>query len=431
MEYSQVPSAPRLAFAKLARLSTQAPMSIPLCATTPAFVPQNSLSSFDTFPRSGHSSSYGFPDYTETRPVPPPRFYFKRANALRKDIVITDKGVIRNAIKIEEGFRPNATPYHNFWPMFEASDYDFVAEFRKMGTDEKIELLKDKEVEVIVMLKTNDDEEKIESKKKNNKSKKKYKSMDKEGRASMAAADVNGGEMQKEVQGAAEGGGHSDAKSIEQNAKPHTKKDQILGSKNGGAEVESVNNLGTANAKITTVIDTINALGPDFARHTTFLWVTIDFTGITPPMGSVPTIPTGPRAAATVNPNQPMKFGPNFELVTELVAALQVFTELKQMRINLRVREPSTGFPFTLQQLALVLPFYDFGFTDWSVCYQNEMLTSTVLIGDTEFPMKWLDQKRRKVLRARERKEVLGKRKEQSRTRGMFSLLDFVKESRK
>ena len=421
-----MPPAPRLAFAKLARLSTQAPMSKPLCATTSAFVPQKSLSSFDTLPRSGHSSSYGFPDYTETRPVPPPRFYFKRANALRKDIVITDKGVIRNAIKIEEGFRPNATPYHNFWPMFEASDYDFVAEFREIGTDEKIELLKDKEVEVIVMLKTNDDEEKIEFKKGKNKSKKYYKSKDKERGASMAAGDING-DMEKVVQGAAEGESHSDAK---------------LAANDGGAKVEGVNNFGTANEKITTVIDTITALGPDFAKHTTSLWVTIDFTGINPPLGSVPTIPTGPRAAAKVNPNQPITFGPNFAFVTELVGALQVFTDLKQMRINLHVREPPTGFPFTLQQLALVLPFYDFGFTDWSVCYQNEMLTATVLIGDTEFPMKWLDQKRRKILHAREKKEALRKRglnvnssqavfKEQRRTRDTFSLLDFVKESRK
>jgi hypothetical protein len=417
-------------------------MSKPLCATTPAFVlgNQQPRNGFDTLPRSGHSSYYGFPDYTETTNLPL-RFYYKRANALRKDIIITEEGVIRNAIKIEEGFRPNATPYHEFHPMFEASDYDYVAEFKKMGTDEKIELLKNKEVEVIVMLKTNDDEEKIESKKQNNKSKRKYKSKNKEGGASMASGDISGGDMERAVQGVAEGGGHYDAKLTEHNAKPHTKEEQALGPKDGGAKVEGVNNLGTANAKITTVIDTINALDPDFAKHTTSLWVTIDFTGITPPLGSTSAIPTGPRATATVNPNQPIAFGPNFAFVTELVGALQVFIGLKQMRINLRVREPPTGFPFTLQQLALVLPFYDFGFTDWSVCYQNEMLTSTVRIGDTEFPMKWLDQKRRKVLRARE-KEVLRKRdqnvnssravyKAQSRARGTFFLSDFIKESRK
>jgi hypothetical protein len=377
-------------------------MSKPLCATTPAFVPRS------------------------TRPVPPPRFYYKRANALRKDIVITEEGVIHNAIKIEEGFRPNATPYHDFRPMFEVSDCDFVAEFTELGTDEKIELLKDKEVEVIVVLKANDDEEKIESKKGKNKSKKKYKSKDKERGASMAAGNING-DMEKAVQGAAEGESHFDAK---------------LAAKYGGAKVEGVNNFGTAKEKLTTVIDTINALGPDFAKHTKFLWVTIDFTGITPPLGSISAIPTGPRATVMPNPNQPITFGPNFDFVTELVGALQVFTGLKQMRINLHVRESPTNYPFTLQQLALVLPFYDFGFTDWSVCYQNEVLTTTVAIGDTEFPMKWLDQKRRKVIRARERKEVVRKRglninssravfKKQSRPHNTFSLLDFVKESRK
>jgi hypothetical protein len=41
-----------------------------------------------------------FPNYTETRSVPPPRFYYKLANASRKDNLITDKGVIRKAYTV-------------------------------------------------------------------------------------------------------------------------------------------------------------------------------------------------------------------------------------------------------------------------------------------------------------------------------------------
>ncbi|PMD21579.1 hypothetical protein NA56DRAFT_719894 [Hyaloscypha hepaticicola] len=349
-----------------------------LCAAAPAFVPRS------------HQT------------VAP---YYKRADSSRGDIIITNKGAIRNAVQIVDRLRPNGTSYFDYLAIFEASDYDFVTEFKGMRTDENIKLLKDKEVEVVVMLKANDDEEKVEPKKKKNKSKK-----DNERGSSMAAAHINSEAIEKEVQGTAEGGGHSD-------------------------------NFGTANAKITTVIDTINALGPEFAKYTTSLWITLDFTNITPPSGSVPAIPTGPRATAGVNPNQPIKFGSNFAFITELVAALQVFTELKQMRINLRVRVSPTGFPFTLQQLALVLPFYDLGFVDWTVSYQDEKFTATVPIRDNEFPMKWLDQKRKKIILTREKKGITRQRErngnasraafiEQSRTHGMFALSDFVKKSR-
>ncbi len=359
---------------------------------------------FKTLSISGPSSYPYFPNYQEAG------FYYKRANSSRKDIIITDEGVIRNVVQIVERFRPNGTSYFHYLPVFEASDYDFVTEFKGMSTDERIDFLKTKEVEIIVMLKTNDKDEKIESKKKN-KSRKKYKSKDNEGEASMAAADINSGDMKKEVQGAAQGGGHSIR-------------------------------FGTANAKITTVIDTIHALGLDFAKHTTCLWVTLDFTGITPPLGSVRAIPTGPRATAEVNLKQPVRFGPNFGFVTELVGALQVFTGLKHMRINLRVSESPTGFPFTLQQLAVVLPFYDLGFVDWTVSYQDEAFTGTVPVRENEFPMKWLDQKRNTILRTREKREITRQKglnrnvsraasNEQGRTRGMFSLSDFVKESRK
>jgi hypothetical protein len=375
-----------------------------LCATAPVFVPRNQQhNGFNTLPLPGPSSKNGFPNYQEAG------FYYKRADSSRGDIIITEKAAIRNAVQIVERFRPNRTSYFDYLAVFGASDYDFVTEFKRMSTDEKIELLKDKEVEVVVMLRINDDEEKIESKKKN-KSKKKYKSKDNKGGASMAAADINGGDMEKEVQGA--------------------------------AEIEGVNTFRTANSKITTVIDTINSLGPDFAKHTTSLWVTIDFTDITPPSNSVSGIPTGPRATAGVNPNQPIKFGSNFAFVTELVSTLQVFKELKQMRINLRVRGSPTGFPFTLQQLALVLPFYDLGFVDWTVSYQDEKFTATVPIRDNEFPMKWLDQKRNKMLRAREKKDIIRQKDlnrnasgasfmEQSRTQRMFALSDFVKKSHK
>jgi hypothetical protein len=227
-------------------------------------------------------------------------------------------------------------------------------------------LLANKQVEILVKLVTYDGEEKAEIvivKKKGKKNKHKAK----EGEASKAD-DVKGkGKEKEEVkQRAAEGG----------TSKPET----------------------------TTVIDTINALSPDFANNTKSLYITLDFTSIPISADAAPVIPTGPRTSPlSLKPNEPLSFGPNFAFITSLVRTLQSFTALKHMVINLRVLSAHNFRPITIPQLTLVLPFYDLGFTEWKVSYQTELFTTSVPVRDHDYPLKWLDRERNKILREREK----------------------------
>jgi hypothetical protein len=323
--------------------------------------------SFYTPPHSGPSSFHNTPDYQQVTPIRPPRIYYQRTEKSKKDIIITDTGVIRNAVKVVEQFLPNGSPYHDYTSEFDGPDYDFVAEFNAMTLKEKMDLLANKQVEILVKLVTYDGEENVEIvivKKKGKKNKHKAK----EGGASKAD-DVKGkGKEKEEVkQRAAEGG----------TSKPET----------------------------TTVIDTINALGPDFANNTKSLYVTLDFTSIPIPADVTPVIPTGPRASPlSLKPNEPLSFGPNFGFITSLVRTLQSFTALKHMVINLRVLSAHNSRPVTIPQLTLVLPFYDLGFTEWKVSYQTEFFTTSVPVRDHDYPLKWLDRERNKILTEREKK---------------------------
>jgi hypothetical protein len=77
---------------------------------------------------------------------------------------------------------------------------------------------------------------------------------------------------------------------------------------------------------------------------------------------------------------------------------------LKHVVINLRVLSSHNSRPISIPQLTLVLPFYDLGFTDWKISYQTEFFTTVVPIRDHDYPLKWLDRERNKILRERERK---------------------------
>jgi len=284
-----------------------------------------------------------------TAPTRPPRTYYQRADKSKKDIIITASGAIRNSVKVVERYLPNGTPYHNYTPEFEAPNYDFIGDYQAMSTKEKADLLAIKQVEIVLKIDKHDEQEKV-----------------------------------KEVRTSKGGNAKGKGKKVDLK--------QIMAEE------------AAPKIKALTVIDTINALGPDFAANTKNLSVTLDFLSIPAPEQATTPIPTGPRAASPLSPNGPLILGHNFVFVTNLVRTLQTFTGLKHMVVNLRVLSSHNPRPITISQLTLLLPFYDLGFTDWKVSYQPEFLTNSVPIRDHDYPLKWLDRERNKILREREKK---------------------------
>jgi hypothetical protein len=320
---------------------------------------------FRSTPPPGSSQLTATPGY-QLGPVRPPRVYFQRTDKSKRDIIITADGVIRNAVKVIERFLPNGTPYHEYLPEFDGPEYDFVADFNAKSIKEKMDLLANKQIEILVKFDTYDEEEKVEfvfAVKKKNKGKKKKKG---------AATNE---ESSKDV--------------------------DVMGKGKEKGVVEAA----TLEPEFPTVIDTIAALGSGFAENIKSLYVTLDFTSIPVAAEANPAIPTGPRAAAMLlPPSGPLVFGQNFTLITNLVRALQSFTEIKHMVVNLRVLSAHNIRPITIPQLTLILPFYDLGFTDWKVSYQTEFFTTSVPVRDHDYPLKWLDRERNKILREREKK---------------------------
>lgn len=337
----------------------------------PAYQTAQHYNPFYTPPASGPSSLMNSPEYQPLAPICPPRVYYERIEKSKKDVIITATGVTRNSVKVIERFLPNGSPYHEYHPEFDGPDYDFVEEFKKMSVKERMELLDNKAVEISVMFETYDGEEKAQVvvAKKKGRGKNKNKAKTEEGETSKAV------------------GGDCKDKGKEKDGPAQTKEE------------------GGANTKVKTVIDTINALCSDFASNTKSLYVTLDFTTI--PVATSPQpppIPTGPRGSpAPLLPTGPLIFGPNFTFITSLVSALQSFTALKHMVINLRVASAHNSRPISIPQLTLVLPFYDLGFTCWKVSYQTEWMETTVPIREWDYPLKWLDRERDKLLRERER----------------------------
>ncbi|KAN0099637.1 hypothetical protein V8E51_013412 [Hyaloscypha variabilis] len=264
-----------------------------------------------------------------------------------------------------------------------------------MSAKEKLDLLANKQVEILVTLATYDGEEKAEiiivkkkGKKRNFKGKAVATPLDGAVEAEQGGLAADSGVSLAGLN-ATDGGSTADVK---------------------GKGKENVDNMGAVASEgtkgATTVIDTINALGPDFAINVKSLYVTLDFTSI-PVAGSseVAPIPTGPRGSpGPMLPSGPLSFSTNFDFITSLVRTLQSFTALKHVVINLRVLSSHNSRPISIPQLTLVLPFYDLGFTDWKISYQTEFFTTVVPIRDHDYPLKWLDRERNKILRERERK---------------------------
>ena len=369
---------------------------------------------FYTTSNSGPSSMMQTPQYhNQYGVVRPPRVFYQRSDKSKKDIIIVATGAIRNAVKVVESFLPNGSPFHEYTPEYDSPNYDFVAEFNKMSGKDKANLMANKQIEILVMLTTYDEKDKVEmivaekkGKRKGSKGKGRAAALNETNDAGkgvcdlvyskanvltiakgfLADADVSTAGMN-----ALEGGPITIATDIKGKGKEEVVTNEV------GAE-------GGVNAA-RTVIDTINTLGPDFAINTKSLYVTLDFTTIPAPEVAEPSIPTGPRGApGLMPPPGPLCFGTNFEFITSLVRTLQSFTELKHCVVNLRVPSGHSSRPISIQHLTLVLPFYDLGFTDWKVSYQTEFLTTSVPVRDHDYPLKWLDRERNKILLKREKK---------------------------
>ncbi|KAE9364543.1 hypothetical protein N431DRAFT_563827 [Stipitochalara longipes BDJ] len=359
---------------------------------------QQQYNPFYTPATSGPSSLMPTPEYHQPGPVRPPRVYYQRADKSKKDIIIGATGVVRNAVKVVESFLPNGSPYHEYYPEFDGPHYDFVAEFNKMSTKDKMDLVANKQVEILVKLATYDGEEKVEM----TIIKKKGKKKGPKGRVVAAPLDGtldagNGGfsadfDVYLAELNAAEGGPSMMTADIKGKGKEKEVTMEVGGY--GGAK------------EATTVIDTINALGPDFTANTKSLYVTLDFTSIAVAESSEPaSIPTGPRGSpSALLLSGKLSFGANFNFITSLVRTLQSFTALKHVVINLRVHSSHSSRPISIPQLTLVLPFYDLGFTDWKISYQTEFFTTSIPVRDHDYPLKWLDRERNKILREREKK---------------------------
>jgi hypothetical protein len=298
-------------------------------------------------------------------PNRPPRTYYQRIEKSKKDIIITATGVTRNAVRVTERYLPNGTPYRNYLPEFNSPGYNFVADFNSMIHKAKAELLANKQVEIVVQLDGYDTDEKPE-------------------KADNLKADSveEKGKGEKDTES---------SKSVDTNSqsKEWADPNQIM--------IEEVT------LSCPTVIDTIKALGQDFAANTRNLYVTLNFLSIPTTLETTSLVRTGPRVSP-LSLNSPLVLGPNFTFLTSLVKTLQAFTAIKHMVVNLRVHSSHNPRPITIPQLTLILPFYDLGFTDWKVSYQTEFLSTSVPVKDNDYPLKWLDRERNKILREREKK---------------------------
>jgi hypothetical protein len=329
--------------------------------------------SFYTSPTSVPSSLLASPDHQLLPSARPPRVYYQRSEKSKKDIIITAGGVTRNEVKVTERFLPNGSRYHDYTHEFDGPEYNFMEDFKKMGAKEKTKLLASNQVEILVKLESYGREEKVE-----------------------VYGVKKSGKDEKKAQAQARGVESSYPPGVVGNGKGKQKEDANQDAAEGIAkEMVSI-----------TIIDTINALGPAFAANTRSLCVTLDFTSIpTPSSTEAPTTPTGSRSSpAPILPTRPLAVDSNYQLITSLVHTLQSFTALKHMVINLRVLSAHNSRPISIPQLTLVLPFYDLGFTGWKVSYCTEFLTRSVPIREWDYPLKWLDRERNKILRQRERR---------------------------
>ncbi|KAK2623761.1 hypothetical protein QTJ16_006942 [Diplocarpon rosae] len=284
--------------------------------------------------------------------LPHSREFIARKDKGQKDIIISASGAIRNAVRIVESHLPNGFPYQKLHHDYEPSKYDFIADFHTMSVAEKRDFLAKSFVDIQVHLDNAEEED--------------------------AQNVVKAGPNKK-----GKGKGKSEAaplevKPVEDPSKKVVKQDN-------------------------TVIDTLKALGPDFAACTKRLTVTLIFPTPAIPFDALLTpAGAGPVSQYTTTPAAgSSQRTPNFRLLTQLVDNLYGMSNLTQMVINLLVPSQSR-MPLSMPQLFHILPFYDMAFTEWEIKYQPDNLTAPLKVHG--WAVAQLDRERDKIVNERLRK---------------------------
>lgn len=292
-----------------------------------------SISSVNSTPDKSGSSSFITPTkpnespLSTPSPIPtgprPEKSRFGRADKKKKDIIITQLGVIRNLTRITDRFTENGYPYkHVCADEFQPDVYDIAAVVRGMQPKERAEFWSKNWVDIEVDFRT--DEEVFGLKNKEN----------------------------------------GDEQEQEQVPKNYD-----------------------------TLLNHIDHLGPDFAAHAKYIFISILFPSLPSSEDSKPT----PSTTTSVLTSQQT---PEFQHLSSLVLKLQHFPSIKRLEIIL-VTPSNTKKPLSIPQLNLVLPFYDLAFTDWNIKWKTSFMTKAEPVGG--WPIHYLDKERNRLLRERER----------------------------
>lgn len=252
-------------------------------------------------------------------PIPtgprPGKSRFGRADKKKKDIIITQFGIVRNLARITEQFTDNGFPYkHVCADEFEPQVYDVADVVRKMSLGERKDFWTKNWIDIEVDMRT-----------------------------------------EKEVFGI-------------------------------NAQIDESEQ---APRDYGTLLRYVDCLGPDFAAHAKYIFISILFSSISEADQS--------KVNSSVSYSQNT---PEFQHLEKLVAKLQHFPKIK--RLDVILQTPSnTKKPLSIPQLNLVLPFYDLGFTDWNIKWKTSFMTKAEPVGG--WPIHYLDKERNRLLRERER----------------------------
>jgi len=144
------------------------------------------------------------------------------------------------------------------------------------------------------------------------------------------------------------------------------------------------------------VINMMEKFGPDFAKYTRTVFVTIYF-------GE-----ESVNAEAIKSCTKAQQKSAGFKLLEDLVVKLDDFEALQKLEIILRT--PSrVRSPISIEQLNLALPFYDLKYEDWDIKWQAEYMSRPERV--TGWPITYLDRERYRITQERIRKEREQQRK--------------------
>ncbi|QSZ33760.1 hypothetical protein DSL72_005331 [Monilinia vaccinii-corymbosi] len=260
--------------------------------------------------QTSHSASSPIP--TGPRPLKP---RFGRSDKKKKDIIITQFGIIRNIARITECFTDNGFPYkHVCDDEFRPEVYDVADIVRKMPLEERKEFWSKNWIDIEVDLRSDE--------------------------------EIFGINPQAD-----------------------------------GPEL--------APRDYDTLLHYIDYLGPDFAAHAKYIFVSIMF----------PSIPDADQSKVDLSVLH-SQHTPEFQHLERLVAKLQPFPNIKRFEIILQTPSNSKK-PLSIPQLNLILPFYDLGFTDWNIKWKTGFMTKPEPVGG--WPIHYLDKERNRILWERER----------------------------